>query len=688
MKNYDQFYREILFESIFQVDSNFMEILNKISDDPISNKIKGLVDQDIETQYNFIQRGEKEDQVYFLPDSQGQKTTNPWSKKNNSAKIGRLVNQILNYQGISVVPAEIEKFVNRYKTAWKEVNTIQDPIQLVSGEEIKKWYYYKTYEDNEEGTLGNSCMRYNHCQNYFRIYIENPEVCQLAILLNEDGKLIGRCLVWKMENGQIYIDRIYTRWDSDIELMYNNLKKKFPNSLSYSDGDHEEDELSVILIQDYSVEFQKIEKDVNLEFPYMDSLCYFYPLTNRLSNQGDSSQYCIRIQSTSGEFTNYSELTWSNYSENFINKSDYTWTGNDWLPISVVDLDVFGNYYKKEELTYSDLYKGLIYDPIQTDWGLCPASDLTQVGELKVPNIFKNNDNYDPLKYPVFTWINGGYHLIKNLKKSIDDSNIREAKGFLIKEYSQPLLIVSHPELMGKLTDYGSRKWITFYYKNYPIGISNIVGRYGDGDLTDNCYIISEWLELLPLTLDSKPTSFYIDSIDKFRNLLSQGISGTGTWDVLLEIEKNEKMRGFLNDSILLTDERLTEPVIRYIENFFQKIKDHIIPLIESDTQVNYNLYLKEEYSKKDLLKDPLFMDLLMTIINCWWISLGNRSLRDNDQFDHYFLSSEHKSNLIESILDKIVYPVYRDFKKNNIILSLEDNINYQRELIKMKLFN
>ena len=39
---------------------------------------------------------------------------------------------------------------------------------------------------------------------------------------NDEDKLIGRCLVWKMSDGGTYIDRIYTRHDSDYNLMYNN----------------------------------------------------------------------------------------------------------------------------------------------------------------------------------------------------------------------------------------------------------------------------------------------------------------------------------------------------------------------------------------------------------------------------------------------------------------------------------
>ena len=61
-------------------------------------------------------------------------------------------------------------------------------------------------------------MKYYRCKDYFNIYIENPDVCQLLIFTDPNDKLLGRALLWKLEDGSNYMDRIYTNRDSYIEL--------------------------------------------------------------------------------------------------------------------------------------------------------------------------------------------------------------------------------------------------------------------------------------------------------------------------------------------------------------------------------------------------------------------------------------------------------------------------------------
>jgi hypothetical protein len=67
---------------------------------------------------------------------------------------------------------------------------------LVSGSDISKWYSCDNYKDME-GQLGSSCMARK--RNIFSIYENNPDVCQMLIL-TEDDKLIGRAIVWKVKS--------------------------------------------------------------------------------------------------------------------------------------------------------------------------------------------------------------------------------------------------------------------------------------------------------------------------------------------------------------------------------------------------------------------------------------------------------------------------------------------------------
>ena len=105
----------------------------------------------------------------------------------------------------------IKKFNNAVKS--KRENIFKD-FKIVKDEDIRKYYLYESYESDNH-TLGGSCMRYEKCQKYLDIYVKNPEVCQLLILKSDDDKdkIKGRALIWKLTNGEYYMDRIYLKFN-------------------------------------------------------------------------------------------------------------------------------------------------------------------------------------------------------------------------------------------------------------------------------------------------------------------------------------------------------------------------------------------------------------------------------------------------------------------------------------------
>ena len=106
--------------------------------------------------------------------------------------------------------AQCNDLVTDYKVAWdKLVNKKLDQIDVVTGEDIRYWYLGERYGGDGYGDLGSSCMRYDHSQHRFDIYCENPDKCALAIMLDENDKLIARSLVWNLDDGRVYMDRIY-----------------------------------------------------------------------------------------------------------------------------------------------------------------------------------------------------------------------------------------------------------------------------------------------------------------------------------------------------------------------------------------------------------------------------------------------------------------------------------------------
>jgi hypothetical protein len=151
-----------------------------------------------------------------------------YSTGRNPIRVGRLVNSIMTAAKQPVTPKEVEDFTNAYKSAWDMMNDAFSKFDIVSGHAIARWYDESSYE-SDDSTLGSSCMRYDTCSEYFGIYTDNSDVVKLVILYSEkgstlkDGKFVsnyikGRALLWKTNQGDMFMDRIYTNNDSDVEL--------------------------------------------------------------------------------------------------------------------------------------------------------------------------------------------------------------------------------------------------------------------------------------------------------------------------------------------------------------------------------------------------------------------------------------------------------------------------------------
>lgn len=223
--------------------------------------------------------------------------------KRNNIRIGRLINSILDIwfkenlktpiskkERSFFTTSDIEKFVNAVTSHLQSISGIYDSFEIVSGEEIKKWYSIRNYL-SDRGQLGASCMRYDNCQGYFGIYIYNPEVCQMVILKNGD-KLIGRALLWTDINGKKWLDRIYTEKDS-----YQSLFKKY---LISSDIDCEfikpDDEREII------VSLKSIEYKL---FPYLDTLNFLVEKDDKITISNMPPKYkreAISLTETNGGY--------------------------------------------------------------------------------------------------------------------------------------------------------------------------------------------------------------------------------------------------------------------------------------------------------------------------------------------------------------------------------------------------
>ena len=211
------------------------------------------------------------------------------SKSKTKVRFGRFLNAFLEAIGSKYTSATIEKFVNLFQSEVELENNAMSFFKLVKGNEIKKWYHHRNYAANS-GQLGNSCMRYDKCQSYFDIYTRNPDVCQLLIY-EKDDKLLGRALVWTLDNGKKYMDRIYTIKDN-IDILF--IRWADENNISYSSTEQMKVNLSIKWDIDFII-------DEEIQFPYMDTFIYYKPDESYLTNKfnGITRPY-LELDSTSG----------------------------------------------------------------------------------------------------------------------------------------------------------------------------------------------------------------------------------------------------------------------------------------------------------------------------------------------------------------------------------------------------
>lgn len=131
-------------------------------------------------------------------------------------RIGRAIRTILNAKGITFTDAEIESFVNEFRSILSVMNDVFSRFEIVDGEDLLFWYKRANYEFPHMGNLGSSCQAVGR-RDWLEIYIDNPDTVKLLILKSFDSpdKILGRALLWNLEDGRKLMDYIYVSKDSD-----------------------------------------------------------------------------------------------------------------------------------------------------------------------------------------------------------------------------------------------------------------------------------------------------------------------------------------------------------------------------------------------------------------------------------------------------------------------------------------
>ena len=274
-----------------------------------------------------------------------------WKEQRGEVGIGKYARKVFKDAGIGLADTSLEKFINVFKATFDFEYNFDQKMDLVTGEDIRKWYLETNYAERKS-QLGNSCMRYDKCQNYLDIYVKNPEVCSLLIMYSDQGKekISGRALVWKTTDGNTVMDRIYTINDYDIETF-----KKYASSKEWLDVTKG--------YKTYKVQLGKISYDF---YPYMDNFYIYNYIDNILTNDSDKwpGEGYYKLQNTDGTFIS-DEGVWSEYHGEYLDRDYAVWCENarDWVhEDSAIWLDYKGIHAApNEETIYSECFDGSYY---------------------------------------------------------------------------------------------------------------------------------------------------------------------------------------------------------------------------------------------------------------------------------------------------------------------------------------
>ena len=284
----------LILEAFLSADSDFLSKLDKMSQQSnLSARIATLilsriVDQEWvsaeDLKQDFFKTTDTNDKVSFAQKNRIKDGVDPYTMAGRTdIKVGRAIKYIANdLYDLTITDKQVEDFVNVYKAI---PNQGESNFQFYIGDDIKNGYNTDNYY-NRYGTLGGSCM--NDEPSYLKIYRNNEKKVRLLVLLEDNGKICGRALVWKLDKSpceaEYFMDRVYTNRDYETNKFIQYAEKnEFLYKNRMSSGDAEAVQFRYKgkeIIGEIRVKLDGDQK----KYPYMDTLFALNKEKDELSN--------------------------------------------------------------------------------------------------------------------------------------------------------------------------------------------------------------------------------------------------------------------------------------------------------------------------------------------------------------------------------------------------------------------
>ena len=278
------------------------------------------------------------------------------SSRRFHAKPGGFISKIFK----NVSQKEVELFSNLYRA---ETSRPEFSWKIVKGEDIRTFYHYSNHV-NDYGSLGVSCMRYDSCQATLDLYVKNPDQLSLLLMLNREGRVLGRALLWEFQKHKI-MDRIYSANDEQLQYYFKNwaMENKFwsksqqnwYNSLQFDTPTGKK--------------LLKLDIKVNTAdhqlYPYLDTFKFFDPQRGTFSHYRPSGDKHFTLCSTDGSKYGFDYLGYDDLDKIYRHRGEIVWM--DYLQIHTHAercrySDVLDSYILCENACWKEKIRDYIYN--------------------------------------------------------------------------------------------------------------------------------------------------------------------------------------------------------------------------------------------------------------------------------------------------------------------------------------
>ncbi len=241
---------------------------------------------------------------------------------------------------VGVSGKEIEKFSGLFRSQSQKTKFV---FKVVSGNEIKKFYSENSYAQMR-ASLGASCMKHDHCQNYFQLYTKNENKVSMLVMLNPDGNLLGRSILWNFDSVKL-MDRIYTTNDEDLQFHFK--KWATENDYLYKS---DQNWSSSLYFEQLGQKKRELRFDIKLDnirldrYPYMDTFKFLDTSKGILTNYlPDNMDYVRTLTGSDGSTHCNDYLRLDDIDRVFRHRGD------------VIHVDYLKLYTSRDNCQYSDI---------------------------------------------------------------------------------------------------------------------------------------------------------------------------------------------------------------------------------------------------------------------------------------------------------------------------------------------